>query len=69
MLVSSVFGAGPASPGPDPSAHNGPMFDTGGIVPIGFDHVPLQLGFLGQPHSDGHDTHDGAFSALGLHGF
>jgi hypothetical protein len=68
VLVSGVFGSAPQSPATDTSDHNGPMFDTGGIVPVSFDHAPLHLGFLGQPHVEGHDTqHDGAFSALGVH--
>jgi hypothetical protein len=68
VLVSGVFGSAPQSPAPDTSDHNGPMFDIGGIVPVSFDHAPLHLGFLGQPHVEGHDTqHDGAFSALGVH--
>jgi hypothetical protein len=43
------------------------MLDTGGIIPVSLDHAPLHLGFLGQPHAEGHDPHDGAFSALGIH--
>jgi len=31
--------------------------------------MALHLGFLGQPAGDGHDMHDGAFSALGVHHF
>ena len=39
-------------------------------VPLPFVQLPpLQLGFLGQPTADGHDVHDGAFSALGAHHF
>lgn len=44
--------------------------DAAGAVPLHFLQVPpVQLGFLGQPTADGHDTHDGAFSALGAHHF
>jgi hypothetical protein len=47
-----------------------PHLDAAGAVPLHFLQVPpLQLGFLGQPTADGHDTHDGAFSALGAHHF
>lgn len=43
--------------------------DTAGAVPIAaLPPVTLHLGFLGQP-TDGHDIHDGAFSALGMHHF
>jgi hypothetical protein len=39
-------------------------------VPTALLHpLPLQLGFLGQPTTGGHDSHDGAFSALGVHHF
>ena len=66
-LVSGVFGSAPQSPVPNLTDHDLPMLDTGGIIPVSLDHGPLQLGFLGQPHADGHDPHDGAFSALGIH--
>lgn len=43
--------------------------DTAGAVPMAaLPPLTLHLGFLGQP-SDGHDLHDGAFSALGVHHF
>lgn len=43
--------------------------DTAGAVPMAaLPPVTLHLGFLGQP-TDGHDLHDGAFSALGVHHF
>ena len=43
--------------------------DTAGAVPVAaLPPITLHLGFLGQP-SDGHDVHDGAFSALGVHHF
>jgi hypothetical protein len=67
LLVSGVFGSAPQSPAPDTPDHSVPMLDTGSIVPVSVDHAPLQLGFLGQPHVEGHDPHDGAFSALGIH--
>lgn len=44
--------------------------DTAGAVPMAaLPPLTLHLGFLGQPTSDGHDIHDGAFSALGVHHF
>ncbi|QQO21459.1 hypothetical protein JJB98_16730 [Bradyrhizobium diazoefficiens] len=44
--------------------------DTAGAVPMAaLPPLTLHLGFLGQPTSDGHDLHDGAFSALGVHHF
>jgi hypothetical protein len=50
--------------------HGASMFDTAGAVPIAPLHLfPLHIGFLGQPTIDGHETHDGAFSALGVHHF
>jgi hypothetical protein len=66
-LVSGVFGSASQSPVPNLTDHDLPMLDTGGIIPVSLDHAPLQLGFLGQPHVEGHDPHDGAFSALGIH--
>lgn len=43
--------------------------DTAGAVPmVALPPLTMHLGFLGQP-SDGHDVHDGAFSALGVHHF
>jgi uncharacterized phage infection (PIP) family protein YhgE len=66
-LVSGVFGSAPQSPVPNLTDHDLPMLDTGGIIPVSLDHTPLQLGFLGQAHVEGHDPHDGAFSALGIH--
>lgn len=66
-LVSGVFGSAPRGPATDAQDPDLPMLDTGGIVPAAFDHGPLHLGFLGQPHVEGHDPHDGAFSALGIH--
>lgn len=59
-LVSTVF-----------EGHNvaTPLIDTSGPVPVSNPLAPLTIGFAGQPQPDGHDTHDGAFSALGLHHF
>ena len=52
------------------SQHDGSLLDTAGTIPTGLlQPLPLQLGFLGQPTMDGHETHDGAFSALGVHHF
>jgi hypothetical protein len=50
--------------------HDVPLLDTAGVIPTSLLHpIPLQLGFLGQPTMDGHEPHDGAFSALGVHHF
>jgi hypothetical protein len=50
--------------------HDVPLLDTAGAIPTSLLHpIPLQLGFLGQPTMDGHEPHDGAFSALGGHHF
>jgi hypothetical protein len=50
--------------------HDVPLLDTAGAIPTSLLHpIPLQLGFLGQPTMDGHEPHDGAFSALGIHHF
>lgn len=47
-----------------------PLLDTAAAIPTSLFHPePLHLGFLGQPTIDGHDMHDGAFSALGVHHF
>lgn len=62
----------PAAPGRDDFAglHDVGMLDIAGAVPIAPAHPAiLNLGFLGQPTIDGHDMHDGAFSALGIHHF
>jgi hypothetical protein len=54
----------------NPIAHGTSLLDTAGAIPTALLHpLPLHLGFVGQPTNDGHDTHDGAFSALGLHHF
>jgi hypothetical protein len=50
--------------------HGASLLDTAGAIPTSLLHpMPLQLGFLGQPTMDGHEPHDGAFSALGIHHF
>jgi hypothetical protein len=50
--------------------HGISLLDTAGAIPTSLLHpIPLQLGFLGQPTMDGHEPHDGAFSALGIHHF
>jgi hypothetical protein len=50
--------------------HDVSLLDTAGAIPTSLLHpIPLQLGFLGQPTMDGHEPHDGAFSALGGHHF
>ena len=52
------------------TAHDTSLLDTAGAIPTSLLHpMPLQLGFLGQPTMDGHEPHDGAFSALGVHHF
>ncbi|WFU16424.1 hypothetical protein [Bradyrhizobium sp. CB3481] len=54
----------------DTASHEIPLLDTAGAIPTSLLHpMPLQLGFLGQPTMDGHEPHDGAFSALGIHHF
>jgi hypothetical protein len=50
--------------------HDVSLLDTAGAIPTSLLHpIPLHLGFLGQPTIDGHEPHDGAFSALGGHHF
>ncbi|WP_141686469.1 hypothetical protein [Bradyrhizobium sp. LMTR 3] len=65
--------SGPTSSTTDLSGaaqHDIPLLDTAGAIPTSLLHpIPLQLGFLGQPTMDGHEPHDGAFSALGIHHF
>jgi hypothetical protein len=65
--------SGPTSSATDLSGaaqHDVPLLDTAGAIPTSLLHpIPLQLGFLGQPTMDGHEPHDGAFSALGVHHF
>ncbi|MEH2520804.1 hypothetical protein V1279_006377 [Bradyrhizobium sp. AZCC 1610] len=63
-LTSSATDISGATP------HDIPLLDTAGAIPTSLLHpMPLQLGFLGQPTMDGHEPHDGAFSALGVHHF
>lgn len=70
-LVANVLG--PALSPADFSGdthHGASLLDTAGAIPTSLLHpMPLQLGFLGQPTMDGHEPHDGAFSALGIHHF
>lgn len=58
---------GPTAGATDLSAaaqHDVSPLDTAGAIPTSLLHpIPLQLGFLGQPTMDGHEPHDGAFSA------
>ena len=70
-LLTNVLGPTPMATDPlGTGQHGGSLFDTAGAIPTGLLHpLPLQLGFLGQPTIDGHETHDGAFSALGVHHF
>ena len=62
---------GPEAPSSvDTTSHGASLLDTAGAIPMSLLHpMPLQLGFLGQPTMDGHEPHDGAFSALGVHHF
>jgi hypothetical protein len=54
----------------DGTSHSTPLLDTAGAIPTALLHpLPLHLGFLGQPTIDGHETHDAAFSTLGMHHF
>lgn len=54
----------------DTASHEVSLLDTAGAIPTSLLHpMPLHLGFLGQPTMDGHEPHDGAFSALGVHHF
>jgi hypothetical protein len=66
-LVADILG--PADFSGD-THHGASLLDTAGAIPTSLLHpMPLQLGFLGQPTMDGHEPHDGAFSALGVHHF
>lgn len=69
-LVTDIVGTPLASPHDSAAPHvDIGGLDTAGAVPIAaLPPVTLHLGFLGQP-TDGHDLHDGAFSALGVHHF
>lgn len=69
-LVTDIVSTPLVSP-PDSAATHVDIggLDTAGAVPMAaLPSVTLHLGFLGQP-TDGHDLHDGAFSALGVHHF
>ena len=70
-LLTDILGPAPTPTDVSGTAgHGASMLDTAGAVPIAPLHsFPLHLGFLGQPTIDGHETHDGAFSALGVHHF
>jgi hypothetical protein len=69
--LADLLGPTPAAAESSDTAHHGPsMLDTAGAVPMTLlSPLPLHLGFLGQPTTGGHETHDGAFSALGVHHF
>jgi hypothetical protein len=67
--LADLLGPTPAESS-DSTQHGASLLDTAGAVPMALLHpLPLQLGFLGQPTTNGHETHDGAFSALGVHHF
>lgn len=69
-LVTDIVSTPLASPH-DATTHDVDIggLDTAGAVPMAaLPPLTMHLGFLGQP-SDGHDIHDGAFSALGVHHF
>jgi hypothetical protein len=71
-LVTDIVSSPLAAPHDDTVAHTVDIagLDTAGAVPTAaLPPLSLHLGFLGQPTSDGHDMHDGAFSALGVHHF
>lgn len=69
-LVTDIVSTPLASPHDSAATHvDIGGLDTAGAVPMAaLPPVTLHLGFLGQP-TDGHDLHDGAFSALGVHHF
>jgi hypothetical protein len=70
-LVTDIVSTPLASPHDATTTHHVDIggLDTAGAVPMGaLPPLTMHLGFLGQP-SDGHDIHDGAFSALGVHHF
>jgi len=64
QLVDTVFHQ-PAVAAPLAAADG--LIDHTPLVATVAQLSPLTLGFMGQPTTDNHDTHDGAFSALGLH--
>lgn len=69
-LVTDIVSTPLASPHDSVATHvDIGGLDTAGAVPMAaLPPLTLHLGFLGQP-TDGHDLHDGAFSALGAHHF
>ncbi|MCK1654425.1 hypothetical protein IVA88_23695 [Bradyrhizobium sp. 149] len=70
-LVTDIVGTPLASPHDSAATHGVDIggLDTAGAVPMAaLPPLTMHLGFLGQP-GDGHDIHDGAFSALGVHHF
>ncbi|WP_027574241.1 hypothetical protein [Bradyrhizobium sp. WSM1743] len=70
-LVADIVSTPLASPHDSAPSHDVDVsgLDTAGAVPMAaLPPLTMHLGFLGQP-SDGHDLHDGAFSALGVHHF
>jgi hypothetical protein len=71
-LVTDIVSSPLEAPHDDTAVHTVDIagLDTAGAVPTAaLPPLSLHLGFLGQPTSDGHDMHDGAFSALGVHHF
>ena len=70
-LTSAVSGLTSGVTDFSDTTHDGAsLLDTAGAIPTSLLHpLPLHLGFLGQPTIDGHEPHDGAFSALGGHHF
>ena len=70
-LVADILGPALSPADFSGDTHHGmSLLDTAGAIPTALLHpMPLQLGFLGQPTMDGHEPHDGAFSALGVHHF
>lgn len=71
-LVSDIVSTPLAAPHDAATTHAVDIggLDTAGAVPMAaLPPLILHLGFVGQPTSDGHDLHDGAFSALGVHHF
>lgn len=70
-LVTDIVSTPLASPHDSAATHDVGIggLDIAGAVPMAaLPPLTMHLGFLGQP-SDGHDIHDGAFSALGVHHF
>lgn len=70
-VVTDIVSTPLASPQDSAATHDIDIagLDTAGAVPMAaLPPLTMHLGFLGQP-GDGHDLHDGAFSALGVHHF